>query len=61
MKPMKSILIAPDLSERLDRAMQRGLLLAAEMDAKVKVISVVDDTAPEWLVAEIEEKGRKHL
>ncbi len=59
--PMKSLLIASDLSERSDRAMQRGFLLAAEMGAKVTIISIIDDSAPEWLVAELTDKSRRHL
>lgn len=58
---INSILIATDLSERSDRALQRGFRLAAELGAKVSVISVVDDTAPDWMVAEFEEKSRKLL
>ena len=58
---IQSLLIASDLSERSDRAMRRGFLLAAETGAKVKVFSVVDDAVPEWLVAELEEKSRKLL
>lgn len=58
---INSILIATDLSERSDRALQRGFRLAAELGAKVSVVSVVDDTAPEWMVAEFEEKTHKLL
>lgn len=58
---IKSILVASDLSARSDRALQRGFLLAGQLDAKVIVVSIVDDTIPENLVADMTDKYRTHL
>lgn len=43
---MKTILVATDLSERSDRAIERALHLAREHNAKCHVVSVVDDALP---------------
>lgn len=43
---MQTILVATDLSERSDRALERALALAAEHGATCHVISVVDDALP---------------
>ena len=40
---MKSILVATDLSERSDRAMDRAALIAKQMDAMLHIVYVVDD------------------
>lgn len=58
---IKSILIASDLSARSDRALQRGFLLAKELGARVRVLSVIDDSIPENLAAELLERCRVHL
>ncbi|MCB1347985.1 MAG: universal stress protein [Maritimibacter sp.] len=59
--PTKSILIASDLSARSDRALQRGFLLADQLDARVTVVSIVDDSLPESFAAEHVDKSRDHL
>lgn len=59
--PIKSLLIASDLSERSDRAIQRGFMLAAEMGARATVVSIVDDSLPEELIAELERRSRDLL
>lgn len=43
---MQTILVATDLSERSDRALQRGLALAQQHGATCHVVSVVDDALP---------------
>ncbi len=43
---MQTILVATDLSNRSDRALQRGLALAALHGATCHVVSVVDDALP---------------
>lgn len=43
---MKNILVATDLSERSDRAMDRALMLARQFGARLTVLHVVDDTLP---------------
>lgn len=58
---IKSILIASDLSARSDRALQRGFLLANELGARVTVVSVIDESIPENLAAELLERCRVHL
>ncbi|MDX5364928.1 MAG: universal stress protein [Alphaproteobacteria bacterium] len=47
---LKSILVATDLSSRSDKAVARGLSLAARFGARVKVVHVVDDDQPQALV-----------
>ncbi|MCB1358396.1 MAG: universal stress protein [Maritimibacter sp.] len=58
---IKSILIATDLSARSDRALQRGFLLAGELGARVRVVSIVDDSVPEGLTQDLAAKCRAHL
>ncbi|MCB1348336.1 MAG: universal stress protein [Geminicoccaceae bacterium] len=58
---IKSILIASDLSARSDRALQRGFLLAGDLGARVRVVSIVDDSVPESLTTDLAEKCRVHL
>ncbi|NNL47257.1 MAG: universal stress protein, partial [Acidimicrobiia bacterium] len=43
---MKQIVIATDLSERSDRALERGLELASALNAECTVVSVVDESLP---------------
>lgn len=43
---MDTLLVATDLSERSDRAIERALLLAGEHNAKCHFVSVVDDALP---------------
>ncbi|SHI61834.1 Universal stress protein family protein [Shimia gijangensis] len=43
---MDTILVATDLSERSDRAIERALRIASEQKAKCHVVSVVDDALP---------------
>lgn len=57
---MKTILVATDLSERSDLAVERALQIAAQHGAKCHVVSVVDDALPvsvsDGLVASIGEQ-----
>lgn len=47
---IESILIATDLSGRSDKALARGMALAAAYGAKVRIVHVVDDDQPLSLV-----------
>lgn len=58
---MKSILIATDLSERSDRAIKRGLMLARSLGAEATLASVVDDDLPQDMVGARVERTRAHL
>ena len=58
---IQSIVIASDLCERSDRALQRRFLLAREPGACVTLVSIVDDSAPESLAEELVEKCHAHL
>lgn len=46
---MKQIVIATDLSQRSDRALERGLALAAGLNAECTVVSIVDESLPDDL------------
>lgn len=59
--PMKSILIASDLSARSDRALQRGFLLARQVGARVTVAAIIDDTLPGPLATDLAARCRAHL
>jgi len=56
-----SILIASDLSERSDRAMRRGLLLANALNAQVTLVSIIDEDLPDHFATDLLEKTRRHL
>lgn len=43
---MKNILVATDLSGRSEKAVARGLFLAAQFGARIKIVHVVDDDQP---------------
>lgn len=43
---MRNLIVATDLSERGDRALQRGFMLAKTLGASLIVITVVDDALP---------------
>ncbi|WP_417526126.1 universal stress protein [Marinovum sp.] len=58
---IKKIMIASDLSERSDRALRRGLTLAAELDSEVTLVSVVDDAFPAHIAEDLLTKCRNHL
>ncbi|MDD3764874.1 MAG: universal stress protein [Nevskiales bacterium] len=46
----KTILVATDFSERSDRALRRGTLLARRMGAMLLLVHVIDDDQPERIV-----------
>lgn len=62
---MKTLLLASDLSERSDRALDRAILLAADHAARLVVVHVIDDSVPDWLVERqktaADEALRKHV
>lgn len=43
---LKNILVATDLSGRSEKAVARGIALAAEFGARIKIVHVVDDDQP---------------
>ncbi|MFN4355301.1 universal stress protein [Parvibaculum sp.] len=43
---LKNILVATDLSGRSEKAVARGILLAAQYGARIKIVHVVDDDQP---------------
>lgn len=43
---MKNLIVATDLSERGDRAVQRAVLLASDLGAGLTIVTVVDDNLP---------------
>lgn len=43
---MKNILVATDLSGRSEKAVARGLFLAAQFGARIKIVHAVDDDQP---------------
>ena len=49
---MDQILVATDLSERSDRAMDRAALLARRFGAKLTIVTVVDGGLPERVIEE---------
>ena len=62
---MKRIAVATDLSVRSDRAIERALALAHDLNAELTVISIVDDSMPadlaETVAASTRDKLRKVL
>lgn len=54
---MKSIMVASDLSERSRQAVRRGINLAADMNAKVTILHVVDDAMPGALSAQVQREA----
>ncbi len=46
---MKRLLIATDLSPRSERALARGLRLARQHGAELRVLHVVNDALPAYL------------
>lgn len=58
---MRNIAVAMDLSERSDRAVERALRLAFELNAQCTVISIVDETLPSDMVAELRASTESRL
>lgn len=58
---MKKIVVAADLSERSDRAIERGLSLASASGATCTVVSIVDDANPKGLASQIRKSTEKQL
>ncbi len=58
---MKSILIATDLSERSEMALERALLLARATGAKLEIIHVVDDGQPSKVADEAAARAQMML
>ena len=58
---MKHIVVATDMSERSDRAIERAVRLAANAGARCTVASIVEDALPEDLAAQLRESTRARL
>lgn len=58
---MKKILMATDLSDRSDRALERGVLLARRLEADIEVLHVVADTAAVEITAQYETAAKQAL
>ena len=54
---MKNILVATDLSERSDRAMDRAALIAKQMNALLHIVNVVDDDVTSTIALACEENA----
>lgn len=59
--PMRSILVASDLSPRSDRAVQRALILGETWALPVTVLHVVDEAMPPELAENVAGYARRHL
>ena len=57
----RTFIAATDLSPRSDRALRRAFRLAAQQDARVIVLHVVDDAAPSDLATQIQNGSRQVL
>tara|TARA_R110002072_G_scaffold80711_3_gene185279 strand:- start:1122 stop:1970 length:849 start_codon:yes stop_codon:yes gene_type:complete len=58
---MKNILVATDLSERSDRAMDRAALIAKQMNALLHIVYVVDDEVTSTIALACEENATVEL
>lgn len=58
---IEHILIASDLSERSDRALRRGLSLAAALGVEVTLVSIVDEAYPPEIAENLSAACREHL
>lgn len=58
---MKQIVVATDLSERSDRAVERGLALASALNAECTVVAIVDNSLPDDLAASLRDEKEKRL
>lgn len=58
---METILVATDLSERSDRALERALALAAQHKATCHVVSVVEDAIPVDVTKKMEQDIAERL
>ena len=58
---MKNILVANDLSERSDRAMDRAALIAKQMNALLHIVYVVDDEVSSTIALACEENATVEL
>lgn len=58
---MQNILVATDLSERSDRAVNRAFHLARELDARLLVVSIIDDNLPKDVMEHYEKAAERAL
>ncbi|MBW4708068.1 universal stress protein [Roseobacter sp. YSTF-M11] len=58
---MKNILVATDLSERSDRAVDRAALIAKQMNAMLHIVYVVDDEVTSTIALACEENATLEL
>lgn len=58
---MKRIVVATDMSERADRAIERALKLASDIKARCAVVSIVDATLPQDMATELRGMTERRL
>lgn len=58
---MQNLIVATDLSERGDRALQRAFHLAADLGAHLTVVTVVDDALPDAVAEAMAQAGAAEL
>ncbi len=58
---MKSILVATDLSNRSDRAVQRAFRVAEQSGAELTVVNIVDSALPERIAQEVASSSKDKL
>lgn len=56
---MFNILMATDLSARSDRAMERAIMIARRLDAKVTILHVIDEDLPAHVADVLEKTARE--
>lgn len=60
-RPIRQFLVASDLSDRSDLAIDRALALACQHRAPLKILHVVDEDLPASLAASIRDYAQMHL
>lgn len=58
---MKQIVVATDLSERSDRAVERALVLAAALNAECTAVAIVDESLPRDLAISMQTEKTSRL
>lgn len=61
LKARKTVLVAADFYGSSDLALRRGIAVAAELDADVRLISIVNAAIPDEFASVLIEKTRRHL
>ncbi len=61
LKAWNAVLVAADFYGGSDLALRRGIAVAAEQDADVRLISIVNEAIPDEFASVLVEKTRQHL